>query len=153
MKKAVCLIFSIMMLLALSACGKSKEAARVDDLILSIGEVSLESNEAIGAAEDAYNALTDKDKADVEHYSDLEEAKSEFENILYTSIADDLSKMNGQCNELSSAVLQIWDNVGPDYFTTVYITILKFEDGTSLEEMKQKAQKPYDWFINSGTAA
>ena len=67
-----------------------------------------------------------------------------FENILYTSIADDLSKMNGQCNELSSAVLQIWDNVGPDYFTTVYITILKFEDGTSLEEMKQKAQKPYD---------
>ena len=52
--------------------------------------------------------------------------------------------MNGQCNELSSAVLQIWDNVGPDYFTTVYITILKFEDGTSLEEMKQKAQKPYD---------
>jgi len=91
MKKAVCLIFSIMMLLALSACGKSKEAARVDDLILSIGEVSLESNEAIGAAEDAYNALTDKDKADVEHYSDLEEAKSEFENILYTSIADDLS--------------------------------------------------------------
>lgn len=152
MKKAVCLIFSIMMLLALSACGKSKEAARVDDLILSIGEVSLESNEAIGAAEDAYNALTDKDKADVEHYSDLEEAKSEFENILYTSIADDLSKMNGQCNELSSAVLQIWDNVGPDYFTTVYITILKFEDGTSLEEMKQKAQKPYDWFINILTA-
>ena len=101
MKKAVCLIFSIMMLLALSACGKSKEAARVDDLILSIGEVSLESNEAIGAAEDAYNALTDKDKADVEHYSDLEEAKSEFEKMLIdlTQHATRCSDSSGQAQE------------------------------------------------------
>lgn len=152
MKKVCCLILSAVMLLSLSACGKSKEAAKVDDLILSIGEVSLESNEAIVAAEDAYNTLTDKDKADVEHYSDLKEAKSEFENILYTSIADDLSEMNAQCNELSSAVLQVWDNVGPEYFTTVYIAILRFEDENSLEEMKQKAQKPYDWFKHILTA-
>ena len=54
-----------------------KEAAQVDDLILSIGKVSLESDEAIVAAEEAYNALLDKDKADVEHYPELKEAKLE----------------------------------------------------------------------------
>lgn len=54
-----------------------KEAAQVDDLIISIGKVSLESDEAIIAAEEAYNALLDKDKADVEHYPELKEAKLE----------------------------------------------------------------------------
>ena len=77
MKKVLCIAFSVMMILVLSACGKSEEAAQVDDLILSIGEVGLESDEAIIAAEDAYNALLDKDKADVEHYPELKEANLE----------------------------------------------------------------------------
>ncbi len=84
MKKVLCIAFSVMMILVLSACGTSKEAAQVDDLILSIGEVGLESDEAIIAAEDAYNALLDKDKADVEHYLELKEAKLAFENKLYS---------------------------------------------------------------------
>ena len=69
MKKTIALLLSIILLLSLCACGKSKEAQAVDDLIIAIGEVSIDSAEEIESAENAYNALSEKDKKNVENYT------------------------------------------------------------------------------------
>lgn len=47
MKKIIALMLCAVVLLSLCACGKSKEAQNVDDLILAIGEVSIDSAEKI----------------------------------------------------------------------------------------------------------
>ena len=57
MKRMIAICLCSILLLSLCACGKSKEAQAVDDLILAIGEVSLESENAIENAESAYLAL------------------------------------------------------------------------------------------------
>lgn len=74
MKKIIALMLCAVVLLSLCACGKSKEAQNVDDLILAIGEVSIDSAEKIAVAEEAYNALSDKDKSKVENFSVLNDA-------------------------------------------------------------------------------
>ena len=63
MKKIIALVLCAVMLLSLCACGKSKKVQNVDDLILAIGEVSLDSADKIETAESAYAELSEKDKA------------------------------------------------------------------------------------------
>lgn len=72
MKKIIALMLCAVMLLSLCACGKSKEAQNVDDLILAIGEVSIDSAEKIAVAEEAYNALSDKDVWNIIHFAILQ---------------------------------------------------------------------------------
>ena len=56
----------------------------VEDLIDSIGTVTKDSKEAIKAARDAYNALTDEQKAKVGNYSVLTEAEEKYDEIAST---------------------------------------------------------------------
>ena len=57
------------------------EAASVDKLIETIGEVTLDSGEAIEAARAAYNALTDSQKALVKNLDSLIKAESVYDAI------------------------------------------------------------------------
>ena len=74
MKKLIVAILLICICLNLCACGKSEEAQNVDDLILSIGEVTLGSSITISNAREEYERLSDKQKQQVENYHILEDA-------------------------------------------------------------------------------
>ena len=68
-------------LLLLVSCGPSDEAKAVDDMIIAIGEVSIDSEVAILDAETAYNALSVKDKEDVSSYETLLAAKNSYNKL------------------------------------------------------------------------
>ncbi len=65
-------------------------------LIDAIGEVTLERGKAIEAAESAYNALTDDQKALVENYDTLLNAREEYDRL----VAEEVEKL---LNELPTA--------------------------------------------------
>ena len=79
MKKIAALLLVLSMCFTLTACGDSEERKATRELITAIGEVSLGSEDAIIAAENAYSALTEEDKAKVENYADLTAAREKFE--------------------------------------------------------------------------
>lgn len=74
MKKLVVAVIIICMCINFSACGKSEEAQNIDDLILSIGEVTLDSKDTIIAAQERYNMLSDRQKKYIENYQILSDA-------------------------------------------------------------------------------
>lgn len=62
MKRVISLALVVAMCLFLCACGKSQAAKECEELIAAIGEVSIDSKDAIEAAERAYSALTADEK-------------------------------------------------------------------------------------------
>ena len=80
MKKYVVVLLALLVCLSLTAC-KSDEAQAVDDLIAAIGEVTLESREAIETAEEAYDDLIEKYAEQVELLDDLEDARKEYDKL------------------------------------------------------------------------
>ena len=81
MKRTVALLLVLCLCASLCACGKSKAARKADDLILAIGEVTIDSEEAINAALTYYNTLNDEQKMEVEHHPVLMAAQKQFLNI------------------------------------------------------------------------
>lgn len=67
--------------LCFTAC-KSKEAKNVNSLIRAIGTVSTSSGDAIKAAEDAYAALSDEQKAEVSKYDKLQQARAQYDKLV-----------------------------------------------------------------------
>ena len=74
MKKAVIFIVSIVLCVSLCACGKSEAVKSAEDAISAIGEVSVDSGDAIANAEKLYGILTDAEKEKVENRLTLVEA-------------------------------------------------------------------------------
>ena len=70
---------------------RTNPAWDVEDLIEKIGEVTLESEEAINAARDAYDALTDEQKAEVDNIEKLHDAEHDLA-ILKAQAAQDAAK-------------------------------------------------------------
>ena len=68
MKRILALVLTILMMAALTACGQSEAAKAVDEQIAAIGEVTLDSNAAISAAEAALHKhgirVVDQDEMD-----------------------------------------------------------------------------------------
>ena len=89
-KKAVSLAAALLLALSLTACGKSEEAQAVDDQIAAIGTVSLDSEDAIAAAEDALSGLSEEDREQVENQAVLEEARTTYEDLVKQSQADEV---------------------------------------------------------------
>ncbi|MCL2695485.1 MAG: hypothetical protein FWE69_04060 [Clostridiales bacterium] len=82
MKKALIILMVVLLLAAmLVGCGKDKEVAKAEELIAAIGEVSLENEISINAAQGYYDTLTDKQKGQVENYSILVAANEELGNL------------------------------------------------------------------------
>lgn len=74
MRKMFTLIALLTICISLCACGTSVEAQKADELILAIGEVTLDSEGSILAAKAYYETLTDAQKSKVNNYSILESA-------------------------------------------------------------------------------
>lgn len=88
MKKAISLMLAFVLCLSLCACGKSEAVKNVEALIDAIGEVTAESGKTINAAESAYNALTEEEKAEVSGIEALSAAKVDYAEALIDSIGE-----------------------------------------------------------------
>lgn len=121
MKKKILLCFlTAAMLLTLSACGKSEAAKAVDAMIDAIGTVTLDSESAIAAAEDAYAALTAEDQADVDQ-SKLQAARDTYEQLLLQSQADEviaaisaIGTVSADSAEAIGAARERYDSAAPE---------------------------------------
>ena len=84
---------------AYTALVDAAAARAVDDLIDTIGEVTLESGDAIKAARAAYDALTDTQKELVKNYEELTAAEEAYTNLVDAAAAkavDDLIDAIGE---------------------------------------------------------
>ena len=120
MKRILSLSLAVLLCLSLCACGKSKEAKAVDDLILSIGEVTAESAETVQAAAEAYNALSEKDRESIENYETLKKAQEDLFYIEFYDLSNRLLEVYYNCKQVSNGTRIIWDNVGSQEFWTSY---------------------------------
>lgn len=68
---------------SINETNSKKQINHVIALIDDIGEITLESESAIIEAEDAYNALNDKQKSKVTNYDTLVMARNEYEGLAY----------------------------------------------------------------------
>jgi len=82
MKKIISLFLAVILCLSLCACGKSEAAQKVDEMILAIGTVTLESESSIKRAESAYKDLTEDQKKEVENYETLTTARTTLDDLL-----------------------------------------------------------------------
>ena len=73
-----------------------KAAKAVDDLIDAIGEVTMESEEAIAAARAAYEALTEAQKAEVKSYDKLTAAEARLADLKAAKPVDDMIDAIGE---------------------------------------------------------
>lgn len=118
MKKATALMLVLALCITLSACGKSEAAEMVDSLILSIGTVTLNSEDAITTAEYAYAQLPDKDKEDVENLATLLNARTTYDGLLQQALqaAEETNQIIQQAREKweafdIAATLELLDSV------------------------------------------
>jgi len=95
MKRLLTVVLSLILLLCLTACGKSKEAQAVDDMITAIGEVSLDSKTAIETAESALKALEAKAAEQVESTAVLEAARAAYDILAGAAKVEDAIKAIG----------------------------------------------------------
>ena len=118
MKKVMTMMLVLVLCITLSSCGKSEAAELVDSLILSIGTVTLDSEEAITKAEYAYSQLPDKDREKVENLVTLMEARTTYDGLLELALrqAEETDKLIQQAREIwetcdVSSTLAILDSI------------------------------------------
>ena len=147
MKKVITLVLCAVMLLTLCACGKSKEAQNVDDLILAIGEVSIDSAEKIAVAEEAYNALSDKDKSTVENFSVLNDAiislrRAQFDKE-YVDLVSRLEDLNDKSQQIFSTTYLIWENSGTDELESRLVCVQAFQTEENVAFLKENLGRSF----------
>lgn len=76
------LFLALLLTLALSACGKGREVQDADDLISAIGQVTLQSESRISAAEQAVSALSAEDREQLEGTDVLTAARSAYDALV-----------------------------------------------------------------------
>lgn len=82
----------------------SAEAKAVMKLIRAIGTVTLESEDAIKAAEAAYKKLTDEQKAEVRNYATLTNAREIYESLISHTPSKPEAALTGVLNYLAAKV-------------------------------------------------
>ena len=104
MKRAITLLLSLVLCFTLCSC-KSKAATDADNLICSIGEVTLNSEDVIQKAETAVGALNEKDYEQLEHLDTLKSARASYDDLVAQSRAQ----------EIMAAIDRIKDNITTNY--------------------------------------
>lgn len=99
MKKIISLVLALVMCLSLCACGKSQAVKDVEEVIKAIGEVSLDSEEAILKAERMYDYLTDSEKSKVENKGVLVEARYAYDKLYTDTIYNTAKEAYDLMNE------------------------------------------------------
>lgn len=117
MKRVVSLVLLVAMCLSLCACGKSEAATAYENLVAEVGTVSLDSEDAIVAAENAYQTLSDNEKESVaESKLLLTEKREEYEVLVEDAQrkAEQEEKINAVVeliNKISKATWNLEDTI------------------------------------------
>lgn len=90
MKRVTSLFLALVLCVSLCACGKSKAVKETETLIDAIGEVTVDSESSVLAAEKAYDTLTAEEKEKVENYAVLTEARATLDTALYEKYVAEL---------------------------------------------------------------
>lgn len=90
MKKFICLLLTLTLMLFLCSCGKNEAVKNVEDLISAIGTVSLDSSAAIASARAAFDDLTEADATKVGNYNLLTEAEVLLADLEEAALFDEI---------------------------------------------------------------
>ena len=82
MKKTILILLILALCCSLAACGESPELSAARQQIDGLGEVTLDSGEAILAAEKAVEALTPEERAKLENAETLAEARAAYDALV-----------------------------------------------------------------------
>lgn len=104
MKKLLLVMLSVMVMLSFAACGKSEAAQVTDDLIAAIGEVTLNSEAKIVAAEEALDSLSSDDKEQVENKATLIAARATYDELVQQEKEKELDQ---KAAEVEAVIAQI----------------------------------------------
>ena len=121
MKKAISMaMLTIFICCILCGCGKSEAVKNVEALIDGISEVTLESEESIKTAEEAYNALTDKEKAKVENADQLVSKREELDACVAKAEEEKKQKEEDERKEKLAPFLGTWVPLYQEAFKDYY---------------------------------
>lgn len=123
MKKATGLIIAVILFLSLCACGKSEAVTNVENLISSIGEISLERKDAIDVAQQAFDALTQEEKKEVENYYILVEGQAAYQELEKQDLLNKQSALGMEAYENIKSAWEITEQIGLDIYNVWYGSI------------------------------
>lgn len=92
MKKVLCILMALSMSVTLFAC-TNKKALAVEEQINALGEITLDSEPAVAAAEEALSALRGRDRAAVTNIAVLDAARVRVDELKLMEEADKLEQM------------------------------------------------------------
>lgn len=85
------------------------KSARMERQIKKIGTVSLDSGEAIAAAEESYDALSEKQKSKVENYDVLTEARMAYDCLVTEEAIGDIGAVSIESRGTIEAAEKLYD--------------------------------------------
>lgn len=92
MKKILCCLMILSIMLCFCGC-RSKAAKLAEEQIGSLGEITLDSADAIASAKAAYEALSPKQQAYVTNAYLITVAEMDYQNLIYDQQAKDIEQM------------------------------------------------------------
>lgn len=120
MKKAICLLLALVMALSLCACGKSKAVKAAQDAIGEIGQVTMDSGEAIKNAEKLYSILTEAEKAKVNNRLDLVEARETYDSIVSKAVYENAYQAYEKLMEAADLCIDGMDDIYNAWYYGIY---------------------------------
>ena len=115
-RKIILWLLVIVSCFVLCSC-KSKVAVDTDNMITSIGEVTLDSGEAIQAAEDAVDVLSENDYEHLEHLDELKSARA-----IYDDLVD-----RDEAAQIIAAINRVKDNIKLDSKDAIYTVRTEYD--------------------------
>ena len=101
MKKYLVVIMAVLMALCLCACGKSEAVKAAEEKIAAIGEVTLDSEKRISAAEKAVEKLSDDELKQLDKAEELKKAREAYEELVLENKAAAVDSVIDQIGEVT----------------------------------------------------
>lgn len=120
MKKALAMLLTLAVCLALCACGKSKPVKEAEAAISAIGEVTVDSGDAIENAEKLYGILTDAEKAKVDNRLTLVDARETYDGLLNEVIYQNAKEAFEKVNQAADKCIAGMDSVYGAWHFAIY---------------------------------
>ncbi len=106
-KRLIIFVLLLSICMSITAC-KSKEVEAVEQLISEIGTVTLQSENAIVKAENAFNALSKEDREKVENADVLTEARSTYDKCLVSDVEKAIEAIGEVNNDSYDQIVAAW---------------------------------------------
>lgn len=120
LKKLLAFILVLMLLFSLSACGKSQAVKDAEAAIEAIGEVTIDSKDAITLAEKLYSILTESEKAEVENRLMLANAQEAYAELSKKLIYENAKNAYDKLNQIAALCIDGMDDIYGAWYFGIY---------------------------------